>query len=106
MAKEQWHNWGRTAVTIITLAFVCGITYSRIEVNTDDITDNEQSIKAVEKDVHDVQIKQERDLALKEVISSTMTRMETKMDAISKEQTQIKLDVNSTKIKVDTLIKD
>lgn len=106
MAKEQWHNWGRTAVTIITLAFVCGITYSRIEINTGGIVDNKEDVKALEDDVHDIQIKQERDLALKEVISSTMTRMETKMDTISKEQTQIKLDVNSTKVKVDTLIKD
>jgi hypothetical protein len=106
MAKEQWHRWGQTAVTIITLAFVCGITYSRIEINTNDIEDVEDDIKIVQTDVHNIQIKQERDISLKEALLKTATRMEVKMDAMIIEQNIIKLDVNSTKIKVDTLIKD
>jgi hypothetical protein len=106
MAREQWHKWGQTVVTIATLIFVCGLTYSRIEINTSDITDIEADVKVVEGDVHTLQIKQERDIALKEALLKTATRMEAKMDAMSVEQNLIKLDVNSTKIKVDTLIKD
>jgi hypothetical protein len=106
MAKEQWHRWGQTAVTIITLAFVCGITYSRIEINTNDIEDVEDDVKIVQTDVHNIQIKQERDIALKEALLKTATRMEAKMDAMSIEQNLIKLDVMSTRVKVDTLIKD
>ena len=106
MAKEQWHRWGQTAVTIITLAFVCGITYSRIQINRGDIEEIEGDVKVVRSDIHDIQIKQERDIALKEALLKTATRMEMKMDKMSVEQGIIKLDVNSTKIKVETLIKD
>jgi len=45
MAKEQWHRWGQTVATIITLAFVCGITYSRIEINTSDIEEVEGDLR-------------------------------------------------------------
>jgi hypothetical protein len=106
MAKEQWHRWGQTAVTIITLAFVCGITYSRIEINTSDITDMEDDVKVVEGDIHSLQLNQQRDIALREALLKTATRMEAKMDKMSDEQNIIKADVIATKIKVETLIKD
>ena len=56
MAKEQWHNWGRTAITIITLVFVCGITYSNINHNTEGIVDNAKEIKDVGDDVVDLKL--------------------------------------------------
>jgi hypothetical protein len=106
MAKEQWHRWGQTVVTILTLAFVCGLTYSRIEINTNDITDVEEDMKVVKEEVHDLEINQQRDIALREALLSTATRMEAKMDRMSVEQNIIKADVIATKVKVDTLIKD
>jgi hypothetical protein len=106
MAKEQWHRWGQTVVTILTLAFVCGLTYSRIEVNTGDINDNKTDIGIVETDVHRLQVNQQMEIALKQSLLRALTRLETKVDAISTDQTQIKIDVNSTKIKIETLTKD
>jgi hypothetical protein len=106
MAREQWHKWGQTAATIVTLVFVCGLTYSNIEHNTNDIRDVKDDVKVVKVDIHDLQLRQERDISLKEALLKTATRMELKMDAMSKEQNEIKLDVMSTKVKVDTLIKD
>jgi hypothetical protein len=106
MAKEQWHRWGQTVVTILTLAFVCGLTYSRIEVNTDDINDNKDDIGIVETDVHRLQVNQQMEIALKQSLLRALTRLEGKVDTISIDQTQIKIDVNSTKVKIDTLTKD
>ena len=48
MAKEQWHRWGQTVVTIVTLVFVCGITYSNISHNTSDINRNTDKVDKVE----------------------------------------------------------
>jgi hypothetical protein len=106
MAKEQWHRWGQTVVTILTLAFVCGLTYSRIEVNTDDINDNKTDIGIVETDVHRLQVNQQMEIALKQSLLRALTRLESKVDKITTDQTQIKIDVNSTKVKIDTLTKD
>jgi hypothetical protein len=106
MAKEQWHRWGQTVVTIITLAFVCGITYSRIEINTNDISEVETDIKNIGEEVHELEVNQQRDIALREALLQAAVRMEGKMDRMSIEQNIIKADVIATKVKVDTLIKD
>lgn len=106
MAKEEIHNWMRTAILLMGIVFAGGGYAMKISDNSSKADKNTVKIEAVKEDVHTIEIKQERDLALKEVISNTMSRMESKMDAMSIEQTQIKLDVNSTKTKVDTLIKD
>lgn len=39
------------AILIVTLIFVCGITYQRIDVNTDDIDKVELKVGKVEDDV-------------------------------------------------------
>ena len=117
MAKEQLHSWSRTIITIISLAFVCGITYKSIGDNTDDIVVNTADIKTHAKEnaehektilerVHKTESRQERDIALKELLLSGQKRMEIKMDEFSTAQDQIKLDVNTTKVKIDTLTKD
>ena len=106
MAKEQWHRWGQTAVTIITLAFVCGITYSRIEINTNDIEDIEVDVKVVQKDVHDIQVSQQREIALKENLLSTLIRLEGKVDKFAEELGPIKTGMEIMEVKYGTLTKD
>ncbi len=81
MAKEQWHNWGRTAVTILTLTFVCGITYKTIGHNREDIDTNIIDLKSTNKKVHKIEINQEREIALKEALLSTMSRIENGQNA-------------------------
>jgi outer membrane murein-binding lipoprotein Lpp len=106
MAKEEIHNWMRTAILLMGIVFAGGGYAMKISDNSNKAEKNAAKIDSVEEDVHAIEIKQERDLALKVAINNTMVRMETKMDNISNEQTQIKLDVNSTKVKIDTLTKD
>ena len=117
MAKEQVHFWLRTAVLLAAIVFAGGGYAMKINGNTGAIAEvRSDSKKADEKltfkverneqNVHQLEVNQERDIALKESLLSTMTRLEGKMDVFGTEQNQIKIDVNTTKVKVNTLIKD
>ena len=106
MAKEQWHNWGRTLTTIVTLVFVCGITYSTIGRNTDDIVILEKDVKVVQEDVHKLEL-QDKDIAnMAKQTLDYMIKLDTNVDAIrTEQQKQATIQaVNSEKLK--TLTKD
>ncbi len=124
MAKEQWHSWSRTIITIISLAFVCGITYNSIGGNTDDINKvddrvtksteaHEQDIKqvegrmlAAEEDIHRIELnaKDIQNMAAQSVeaftdIKKTLTEMQKTQSGMATVQA-----VNSAKL--ETLTKD
>ena len=105
MAKEQWHNWGRTAITIVTLVFVCGITYQRIDTNTDDIDDIEVKVENVEDDVVDLKL-QYKDMESLATSTNTILQ-ELKSGQVTDRVIQNKMvtDVAVMREKVDTLTK-
>ena len=117
MAKEQIHNYLRTGIILATIIFAGGGWTWQIKGNTSKIAEvKSESVladkaitgkveKVVEK-VHKIEVNQERDMALKENLLSTMVRLESKVDNISTEQTGMKVNINSTKIRVETLTKD
>ncbi len=106
MAKEQWHNWGRTVTTIITLVFVCGITYKTIGHNTEDIGKVEVKVDTNTKDIHEIELnaKDIKNVAVQ--AAESMISIDSKLDAIQKEQAnQATIQaVNSTKL--ESLTKD
>jgi hypothetical protein len=106
MAKEQWHRWGQTVVTIVTLVFVCGITYSNITHNTSDINRNADKVEGIEEDVHNIQINQAEKIATDKAIASTLLELKVGIDTIRTDQSVIKTDMAIMKTKVDTLTKD
>lgn len=61
MPKEELHSWSRTIITILSLAFVCGITYRSIGENSEDIDKQDVRVTKVEGDVHKLQLN-ERDM--------------------------------------------
>ncbi len=100
MAKEQLHSWSRTVVMIVTLIFVCGITYNNIGHNTKDIDKVETKVEVVEKDVHELQLK-DKDLAnMAKQSLMFMSQVDTKLDSIITEQTKQSIinAVNSEKL--------
>lgn len=106
MAKEQWHRWGQTAVTIITLVFVCGITYSNISNNTSDIIKTEEKVDKVVDKVHEIEINQAEKIATDKAIARTLLELKTGMDSMRTDQSAIRTDMAIMKTKVETLIKD
>ena len=106
MAKEQWHNWGRTAITIVTLVFVCGITYQRIDTNTDDIDDIELKVEDVEDDVVDLKLQYKDMEALATSTNSILQEIKTGQVTDRVIQNKMVTDVAVMREKVDTLTKD
>lgn len=54
MAKEQWHKWGRTAIMVLTLTFVCGITYQRIDVTETGVADVNKRADKIDDKIDDI----------------------------------------------------
>lgn len=106
MAKEQWHRWGQTAATIVTLVFVCGITYSNISHNTNGIDRNTDKVEAVVLKVHAIEINQAEKIATDKAIASYLLELKAGIDTIRTDQSAIKTDIAIMKTKIDTLIKD
>ncbi len=106
MAKEQIHNYLRTAIILAGVVFAGGGYAMQISSNGKGVEKNSIKIETVNERVHIVEKNQEREIALKESLLGTLTRLETKMDTFSVEQNQIKLDVNTTKVQVNTLTRD
>ncbi len=106
MAKEQWHNWGRTVITVVTLVFVCGVTYKTIDHNTEDISTNTKDVKAVREDVHRIELDAKDIKAVAVRAAEAMTSIDGKLTSIQSEQAkQATIQaVNSEKLK--TLTKD
>ncbi len=117
MAKAEWHNWGRTALTVLTLAFVCGITYKTIDHNTDDIKVNTTDIKDTTKKVHKIEVNQAEEIALKKSLLETVSRIESNAtgfredmrDELKEQRVSQKIISDSVigiSAKVNTLVKD
>jgi hypothetical protein len=106
MAKEQWHNYFRMMLAVLVIVFAGGGYAMKINDNSNKSEKNAVKIESVEEEVHVLEVNQQRDIALREALLNTALRMEVKMDKMSVEQGLIKIDVISTKVKVDTLIKD
>lgn len=117
MAKEQLHNWSRYILLAIVIIFAGGGYAMKVNSMSADVLKNENKIEKVEGKVHKLEVNQERDIALKESLLGTMSRIETsatsfreEMRADMKEQRvaqKIMSDkVIETSTKVNTLIKD
>lgn len=113
MAKEQWHNWGRTLIIlagiIVTgagIVFTSGGYIEVIKGNTKDIDVLEIDVDEVKEDVHKLEL-QDKDLAnIAERTLNYMVKADARLEAIQKEQSEQKTiqAVNSEKLK--TLTKD
>ena len=135
MAKEQWHSWSRTIITIISLAFVCGITYNSIGGNTDDINkvdnrvtveikevddrvgatsqEHAQDIKKIEdriltteQDIHTIQLDSKDIKNLAITTAKTMQSIDSKLDAIQEKQAEQSTIQAVMSVKLETLTKD
>ncbi len=106
MAKEQWHNWGRTVVTIVTLVFVCGITYKTIGMNTEDIDVLQVDVKVVKEDVHKLELA-DKDIAnMAEKSLEYMVRIDKTLDTIKEKQVEQSILLDRNTVKLETLTKD
>ena len=113
MAKEQWHNWGRTVITIVTLVFVCGVTYQRITttadgvaVNVVDIKDANKEIHAVKDDIHRVEL-DAKDIKAVAVQAAESGKESVRMfQEIQKAITPIQISIGKMEVKMETLTKD
>ena len=77
MAKEEIHSWSRTVITILSLAFVCGITYRGIGENSEDIGTVEVKVDKHTEDIHKLQLN-ERDMqGVYTRIDGSLKRLET-----------------------------
>lgn len=113
MAKEQLHSWSRTIVTIISLVFVCGITYKTIDGNTGDIETNATDIKAHEdkvdkviEDVHKIELeaKDIKNVAVQSAEAFTDIKVTlTEMQKTQAEQATVQAVMSA---KLETLTKD
>ena len=99
MAKEEIHNWMRTAILLFGIVFAGGGYAMKIN-------DNSVRVQKVETSVHDLELNQQRDIALKENTLAALVRLETKLDNVSAEITPIKTDMAVLATKVNTLTKD
>jgi len=106
MAREQWHRWGQTAVTIVTLIFVCGLTYSNITHNTTDIAKTDEKVAKVIEDVHIIQINQAEKIATDKAIAQSLSDLKNGLNSIKSDQAEIKTNMAIMRTKVGTLIKD
>lgn len=103
----------RTACTVVMVAMAIGGIFYACGAVTHDIEDNKEDIKIVgakadknAEDINEAKIARERQQATAEATLGTLVRLEGKIDAQGKGQDQMKLDINSTKIKIETLTKD
>lgn len=124
MAKTDFPTWMKFSISVLIILAIgvgWGVGYNALATvgirNTTDIAivksdqknhaeKNVEHEAAMTERVHQIEINQQRDVALKENLLGTMVRLESKMDSFCTEQAQIKLDVNTTKVKVETLTKD
>ena len=105
MAKEQWHNWSRTIVSLGSILLVCGMSYQKIQDNTEVNKIQDNKIVKITETVHELELQQAEDLALKKSISETLGRMEAKMDQTSSTVSSMEKDLAVTKEKVNNLTK-
>ena len=90
MAKEEIHNWMRTAILLLGIVF-CGGGYAM------KINDNSVRVKEVEGKVHSLEINQERSIALGESMLATLMRLETKVDSGALEHVTINTAITEIK---------
>jgi len=117
MAKEEFRKWVSTALYLAAIIFAGGGYAMQTNSNTKAIscereervyTDKEIIAKAEEtnKTITDMKIDQQRELAFKQAIAQTLGEIKSSVDDSKKDILQMKLDINATKIKVETLTKD
>ncbi len=106
MAKEQWHNWGRTAITIVTLVFVCGVTYKTIDHNTEDINKVEVKVEDIKDDVVDLKLQYKDMESLATSTNNILQELKTGQVTDRVIQNKMVTDVAVISEKVNTLTKD
>ena len=131
MAKADFPTWMKFVTFILCLAgtvFTWGVAYSShhsritnvekmdiiqagaIKINGDNLETHKEKNADHEavmtERVHTIERNQERDIALKENLLKSMVRLEANQDSFNTEMAEIKLDVNTTKVKVETLTRD
>jgi outer membrane murein-binding lipoprotein Lpp len=99
MAKQEIHNWMRTAILLMGIVFAGGGYAMKI-------SDNSTRVEKVESKVHTLEINQEREIALKESLLTTLIRLEGKVDGLATEIGPIKTGIEIMEVKYDTLTKD
>jgi outer membrane murein-binding lipoprotein Lpp len=106
MAKEQWHNWGRTVVILAGIVFAGGGYAMKIQGNTSDIADNRAKIEKTVDDVHAIEVRQERDAGVKEAIFSALNRLETEQRTMRVAQKRSSDSIIKIESKVNHLTRD
>lgn len=103
MAKPEIHSWSRTIITILSLAFVGGITYRGIGENTEGISTVEVKVDKHTDDIHKLQLN-ERDMhGIYTRIDGTLTRFEKEQQDITVTIQKMLEAVIKTQAKVENL---
>lgn len=103
MAKPEIHSWSRTIITILSLAFVGGITYRGIGENTEDIDIVEVKVDKHTEDIHKLQLN-ERDMqGIYTRIDGTLNRLEAEQKDNSGNIQKMLEAVIKTQAKVENL---
>ncbi len=124
MAKEQWHNWGRTFIILAGIIFAGGGYAMKIHGNTtdiskvddrvtnsttahgDDIKKVEDRVLATENDIHTLELDAKDIMNLAVTTAKTMQSIDTKLDSIQKEQAKLATVQAVMSVKLETLTKD
>ena len=99
MAKEEVHNWMRTAILLLGIVFAGGGYAMKI-------SDNSNGVDKLEEKVQILEVNQAEKIATDKAIASTLAQLRVGIDSIRTDQSVMKTDMAIMKTKVDTLIKD
>lgn len=106
MPKEELHHWSRTILTILSVAFVCGITYRSIGHNTEDIGTVEKQANENEENIHKLELNQRDIQATYASIAKSLHRIETEQASQGESQQQTVITVTKIQGQVDNLTRD
>lgn len=106
MPKEEIHGYLRTAILLAGIIFACGGYAMKINDNSNKANKAIDKVELVDERVHAIEKNQERDIALKESMVGTLSRLENKIDAMNVDQNTMKGDLREAKVKLETLTRD
>jgi hypothetical protein len=112
MAKEEVHNWLRTAVILAAIVFAGGGYAMKVQGNSGAIAETRKDVSGVKDDVHRLELgaKDTQKLAetavrnsaeAKEMFGKVMEHLEKKAN----DDTEMRIKMGKVEVKVDTLIK-
>lgn len=106
MAKEQWHNWGQTAVILAGILFAGGGYAMKIIGNTTAIAEIRTEVEEAEDDIVDLKLQYKDIEGLTSSTLETLKGIQRNVAAMNAAQQKLVTDVAVISEKVNTLTRD